>query len=219
MRCPDPDPGLLRRLLRVLPWPRAKRLSRAPRALPVPRVWPIPRATRVLRNATIALATAACGGRAAPVPDLSGAVSDVIVHAALAGARAHAPAAGADGAAGPASRPLLLDSTAFGRLGAVVGDAAFSGDEVRRQVRREVTLVDADDVLVCPSREPCRVREGSTFVTVWDASLSRGLLSVVVSRAWNEDRLYTMTRHETFRLELRGAGDSWRLTGWNRLSP
>jgi hypothetical protein len=154
------------------------------------------------------------------VPDLSGAVSDVIVHAALAGARAGAPAAGVpDGAGGPASGPLLLDSTAFGRLGAVVGDAVFSSEEVRRQVRREVTLVDADDVLVCPSREPCRVREGSTFVTVWDASLTRGLLSVVVSRAWNEDRLYTMTRHETFRLELRGAGDSWRLAGWDRLSP
>lgn len=217
MRCPDPDPGLFRRLLRVLPRPRATLVPRALRARRVPRVLPVLRAMHALRTATIAIATAACGGRTIPVPDLSGAVSDVIVHAALAAARAHAPAAGAEGAGGPG--PLLLDSTAFGRLGAVVGDAAFPGDEVRRQVRREVTLVDAGDVLVCPSREPCRVREGSTFVTVWDASLTSGVLSVVVSRAWNEDRFYMMTRHETFRLELRGAGDSWRLTGWERVSP
>jgi hypothetical protein len=144
--------------------------------------------------------------RGAPVPDLAGSLADVIVHAGL-----HDAAAVAG--------PVQLDSLAFGRLGVAAGGEAYTSDELRRQIRRDVVMVHSDDVLECPSREPCRLRDGGTFLTVWDAVLTDDVLSVVVSRARNSDRLYTMTRHATFRLELRGGAGAWRLTGMEQIAP
>ncbi|CAN5690139.1 hypothetical protein BH23GEM10_BH23GEM10_02170 [soil metagenome] len=155
----------------------------------------------VLRFATLAVAVfaAACGSRGAPVPDLTGDASEVITLAAL------------DGGGEATTQPLMLDSISFGRLGTLIGNAPFTAAELDSRVRRDVLLVDPEDVLECPSREPCRLRAGSTYVTLWDAALAGDILSVTVSRVRNVERLYTMTEHQTRLLQLRRTGTGWRL--------
>lgn len=146
---------------------------------------------------------AGCGGRRPPVPDVAGALPDVVVRAALAGAGA--------------VQPLLLDSASFGRLGEAVGAAAFTADELARLVARPFRAVSPADVLVCPSREPCRIAEDAVYLEVWAAERTQDGLDVVVSRVGNVRGLHVMTRSDTRRLVLRPESGGWRLERLERL--
>jgi hypothetical protein len=150
----------------------------------------------------VATATASgCAGRRPPLPQIEGRGGDVVIRSSF------------EAAPGPErSGELLIDSVAFGRLLLLMGEGTAPAAAGR--------LVDPRDVLECPDREPCRVRGDATFLTVWDALLrDDGSLSVVVSRAWNVQGLYAMTRHVTHRLELRRGPAGWRLNAREQISP
>jgi hypothetical protein len=147
---------------------------------------------------------AACGGRT-PVPDLSGTLVSVIVAASLEGEPA-------------AQLPLLLDSVSFSRIGTAARGAPLGATELHAQVGRLVELVDARDVLECPERRPCRLRGDVTYLSVWEAQqLEGGPLEVVVSRVYNVQDLYMLTRSVTHRLRLVPEAGGWRLVGRQRL--
>lgn len=148
-------------------------------------------------SAVLAILVVGCASSGRSVPDLSGDGVDVIIEAALADAAVPGP--------------LMLDSISFGRLGTLIGDAPFTAAGMDSRVRRDVVMVDPENVLECPSRRPCRLRDGGTYVTLWDAALDGDVLSVTVSRVRNVERLYTMTEHETRLLQLRRTGTGWRL--------
>jgi hypothetical protein len=148
---------------------------------------------------------AGCGGRRPPLPAISGALPAAIIEASLAGED------------GPAAGPLLIDSIAFGRLGVLLGGSAWSAADLVNQLGRQATLADPMDVLECPRREPCRLREDGSFITVWDAVRTGDDLELVVSRTYNVERLYTMTTAVTHRLRLLREAGGWRLTSRERL--
>jgi hypothetical protein len=168
--------------------------------------------TSVRRGAVLlpllALLVTACGGRRTPVPDIGGALADVVVRAAFADVDT----------AGPSTlQPLLLDSISFRRLGTVTGDAAFGAAELERHVSRPFRLVDRNDVLECPHREPCRTVGDAVYVEIWEAEQTRTGLEMVVSRVFNIQGLHVMTRSVTHRLTLSREPAGWRLTGIQRL--
>jgi hypothetical protein len=142
------------------------------------------------------------------VPDIGGALPDVVVRSAF---------ADVDTAGMSALQPLLLDSISFRRLGTVVGDAAFSVAELERHVSRPFRLVDRNDVLECPDREPCRTVDNAVYVEIWEAEQTRTGLEMVVSRVFNIQGLHVMTRSVTHRLTLSREAGGWRLTGIERL--
>jgi hypothetical protein len=154
------------------------------------------------------LLVTACGGRRTPVPDIGGALADVVVRSAF---------ADVDTPGMSALQPLLLDSISFHRLGTVVGDAAFSVAELERHVARPFRLVDRNDVLECPDREPCRTVDNAVYVEIWEAEQTRSGLEMVVSRVFNIQGLHVMTRSVTHRLTLSREAGGWRLTGIERL--
>jgi hypothetical protein len=148
---------------------------------------------------TIALVFSACGARAPRVPEVSGALADVIVESSFTGE----PAPAQPGA-------LMLDSAAFGQLARLAGASIAPS--------REHRFIDPTGVLECPPREPCRVRNDAIFLTVWDAvRLPDGQLDVVVSRTHNIRRLYVMTESVTHELRLRPENGTWRLVRRVRL--
>jgi hypothetical protein len=151
---------------------------------------------------------AGCGGRRPPLPDVVGAMADVVVRASL---------AAEDGAPAAPAGPLLLDSISFARLGAAAGGGALALDELRRQVTRSFEFTDPGDVLVCARREPCRVVDDAVYIEVWEAELDGRDLELVVSRVENFQGLYRMTRAVTHRLVLRPEGGAWRLVRRERL--
>ena len=141
----------------------------------------------------------ACGLRGGGVPPVSGSLGDVIVQASF--ADEPAPELGGE---------LLLDSIAFRRLGELAGApiGPVSG----------ATLVDPTGVLVCPEREPCRVRGDAIFLTVWDAMVhDDGTLDVTVSRTQNARRLYVLTVSVTHQIRLRREAAGWRLVERERV--
>jgi hypothetical protein len=163
---------------------------------------------RLVRRATAALAAVAilygCAGRAPPLPDVGGGgLVHVVVEAALAGSPD--PAARVGGL-------LLLDSTSVPRLGAAANGGAFSGDEVGRQLRRPAVLADPADVLECPSRQPCRVRDDGVYITVWEAERTADGVAAVVARTYNIQGLHPMTRSAVHRIRVARDGAGWRLT-------
>jgi hypothetical protein len=155
-----------------------------------------------------ALAVASCGGRRPPLPDIAGSVADVIVRASFADEQAREPAP---------VQPLLLDSISFVRLGNALGTGAFSHDELQRQIGRPFRLVDRQDVLECPPREPCRTVGDAVYVEIWEAERTGSELELVVSRVFNVQGIHRMTTAVTHRLVLRAEGGAWRLTRRERL--
>ncbi|CAN5824803.1 hypothetical protein BH23GEM9_BH23GEM9_24740 [soil metagenome] len=143
----------------------------------------------------------ACSRRA-PLPDLAGSLVEVIVEAVH--------------EAGVSS-PLLLDSTSFTRVGVVAASAPFTETELRAQFAHPFQLVDAANVLECPEGRPCRVRGNATYVEIWEAETDAGALQLVVSRVFNVEGLYTLTRSSTYRLTIAAATGGWRLTARERL--
>ena len=153
----------------------------------------------MLRLLTSLLLLSACGLRGDRVPPINGELADVIVQASFAGdseANAH--------------QGLLLDSLAFSRLG------LLTGEDPRPD--RAHTMVDPMDVLVCPDREPCRVRDDRIFLTVWDARRhDDGSLDLIVSRTRNIRGLYVMTESVAHELRIRPEAGVWRLARHVRL--
>jgi hypothetical protein len=156
----------------------------------------------------LAVLVTACGGRRTPVPDIGGSLADVVVRSAF---------ADLDTAGMSALQPLLLDSSSFRRLGTVVGDAAFSVAELERHVSRPFRLVDRNEVLECPDREPCRTVDNAVYVEIWEAEQTRTGLEMVVSRVFNIQGLHVMTRSVAHRLTLSREAGGWRLTDIQRL--
>jgi hypothetical protein len=161
-------------------------------------------AVRLLPLTVLAVSGAACRGSAPPLPRLEGELVHVVVEAAL---------AGDDGAAAPPVAVLVLDSLAFPRLGSAARGTPYDPAEIRRQVGRPATLVEPTDVLTCPRRQPCSVRDDAVYLTVWEAVPVPGGLELVVSRTFNVHGMYPLTRSVVHRLRLAGAGNGrWRLT-------
>jgi hypothetical protein len=161
-------------------------------------------------SAALLLLAAGCSARQPPPPDLAGPLAAVVIEAALAGE----PAAGG----GPANpHTLLLDSVSFLRLGMPSAGAAMDATELRRQVARPFVLVDQRDVLTCPPREPCRVRDDAIYVEIWEAERTVRGLDVVVSMVYNVRGIHVMTRSATYRLVLAPQRAGWRLAAWERL--
>jgi hypothetical protein len=163
---------------------------------------------RLVLRATAALAAAAilsgCAGRSRPLPDVGvGGLVHVVVEAALAGSPD--PAARVGG-------PLLLDSASVPRLGSAANGGAFSGDDIARQLRRAAVLADPADVLECPSRQACRVRDDGVYITVWEAERTADGVTAVVARTYNIQGLHPMTRSAVHRIRVARDGAGWRLT-------
>jgi hypothetical protein len=158
--------------------------------------------------AAITLSVAACARSGSALPQLAGPLAWVVVEASFAGESIPeiSPAPG-----------LLLDSIAFPRLGEAAGTARFGLGELQRQLDRPIQAVDPMDVLECPPRQPCRVRGDGMYITLWDAQRTRTGIELVVSRTYNVQGLYRKTASVTHRVEVRGAGDAWRLTRRERL--
>jgi hypothetical protein len=156
----------------------------------------------------LALLVSACGGRRAPVPDMGGTLADVVVRSAF---------ADVDTAGTSALQPLLLDSISFRRLGTVAGGGVLSSAELERDVTRPFRLVDRNEVLECPEREPCRTVGNAVYVEIWEAEQTRTGLEMVVSRVFNIQGLHVMTRSVAHRLTLSREAGGWRLTGIQRL--
>jgi hypothetical protein len=167
---------------------------------------PIPLPLNVGRRLALLLlllpGLSACGGRRPPLPEVTGALADAVVRSAL---------AAEDGSPGPPVQPLQLDSISFARLGAAAGAAPLDHGELERQVARPFVLVDPREVLVCPSREPCRLADDGVYLEIWEAERSGAELELVVTRIQNFQGLYVMTRSVTHRLVLRADGGQWRL--------
>lgn len=151
---------------------------------------------------------AGCGGRQPPLPDIAGPLPDVVLRAAL---------APADGSEAPPVQPLLVDTVSFSRLGAAAGAAPFAPPQLSAAIGRPFTPVHPGAVLLCPSREPCRVVDDGVYVEVWEAERDGGGLDVVVSRVENVQGLHVMTRSTTHRLRLRREASGWRLTARERI--
>jgi hypothetical protein len=152
------------------------------------------------------LLLAGCGRRP-PLPDVAGPLAWVVVEASFAG----------EPLPEPVPVGLLLDSIAFPRLGEAAGTGRLAAAEVRRQLGRAVELVDPLDVLSCPPRQPCRVRDDATYLTIWEAERTRHGIELVVNRVHNVQGLYRMTAAVTHRIEVRPHGGGWRLTRRERL--
>jgi hypothetical protein len=167
-----------------------------------------PQHDRNLPLVLLCLLVAACGGRRPPLPDVSGALPDAVLRAAL---------SPEDGSAAPAVQPLLLDSVSFARLGEAAGGAAFAQSDLQRLIGRPFTAVSARDVLLCPDREPCRVAADAVYVEVWEAQRTGNELEAVVTRVSNVRDLYVMTHSVTHRIALRQEGGAWRLIRRERL--
>jgi hypothetical protein len=153
--------------------------------------------------ACVLVPSLACGRRE-PVPDVSGSLVATIIAASLTGEE------------GPAA-PLLLDSVSFGRVGLVARGTALGAAELRAQAVHPIELVDAANVLECPARQPCRVRDDASYVEIWEAERDGAALEVVVSRVYNVRGLHVMTRAVTHRLRLAPEAGGWRLTARDRL--
>jgi hypothetical protein len=137
------------------------------------------------------------------LPQLAGPLAWVVVEASFAGE------ALPDISPAPA---LLFDSIAFPRLGDAAGTTRIGADELQRQLGRPIRYVDPMDVLECPSRQPCRVRDDGMYITVWDAERTRSGIELVVSRTYNVQGLHRKTTSVTHRIEVQRSGDAWRLT-------
>jgi hypothetical protein len=159
--------------------------------------------------ALMALAIGACGGRSAPLPDITDSLAGAVVRAALADDDAREPAAG--------PQPLVLDSLSFPRLGVAAGGGALSRDELQRQVGRAFELVDPRDVLVCESRQPCHTANNAVYLTIWEAERSGDRIEMVVNRVSNVQGLYLATVSVVHRLVLLSEGGAWRLIERERL--
>ncbi|HSJ07890.1 MAG TPA: hypothetical protein VK936_14400 [Longimicrobiales bacterium] len=172
----------------------------------VPRSRPVAPVVRAAATLAAGAILAGCAGRSTPLPDIGGGdLLHIVVEAALAGVPD--PAARDGGS-------LLLDSLSVPRLGVAAGGDAFSGNEVARQVRRPVTLVDPADVLECPSRQPCRVRGDAVYVTIWEAERTIDGVSAVVARTYNIQGLHPMTRSAVHRIRVVRDGAGWRLAAF-----
>lgn len=159
----------------------------------------------IMAVAAIAIAAvAACSRRAPPLPRLDGELIHVVVAASLAPDH---------GSAAPPVAPLILDSLSFSRLGTVAGREPFDATEISRQLARPAVLVDPADVLLCPQRQPCRVRDDATYITIWEAERIAGGIDLVVSRTFNVQGLQPLTRSVVHRLRLADRGNGWQLTG------
>lgn len=147
----------------------------------------------------LALLLSACGLRGPRVPEVTGTLADVLIEASFVGE----PAPEMNG-------PLLMDSIAFMQLAELTGASM--------QPQRSAAMVDPAGVLLCPARQPCRMRDNAVYLTVWDAQLHEdGHLDVTLSRTYNIRRLYVMTETVTHQLRLRREGGTWRLTERGRL--
>jgi hypothetical protein len=162
----------------------------------------------VIRLLAVLLLVTGCGGRRPPLPDIAGTLPDVVLRAAL---------APTDGQEAPLTQPLLLDSISFARLGAAAGREPFTLAELQAQVSRPFRPVDPQDVLLCPSREPCRVVEGGTYVEVWEARQEGRTMELVVTRVANLQDLYVLTHSATHRIRVQQEAGTWRLVSRDRL--